>query len=72
MNYAPAVDLNTNPLNPIIGNRSFGEDPQAVSEAAEAFYSGMWSAGVMGSIKHFPGTWRHLSRFTPCIACGFS
>jgi len=55
MNYAPAVDLNTNPLNPIIGNRSFGEDPQAVSEAAEAFYSGMWSAGVMGSIKHFPG-----------------
>ena len=55
MNYAPAVDLNTNPLNPIIGNRSFGEDPQAVSEAAEAFYSGMWDAGVMGSIKHFPG-----------------
>jgi len=55
INYAPAVDLNTNPLNPIIGNRSFGEDPQAVSEAAEAFYSGMWGAGVMGSIKHFPG-----------------
>lgn len=55
INYAPAVDLNTNPLNPIIGNRSFGEDPEVVSEAAEAFYSGMWSAGVMGSIKHFPG-----------------
>ena len=55
INYAPAVDLNTNPLNPIIGNRSFGEDPKVVTALASKFYEGMWSQGVMGSIKHFPG-----------------
>ena len=55
MNFAPVVDLNTNPSNPIIGNRSFGSDPDRVSKLASAFYQGMWSEGVMGSIKHFPG-----------------
>lgn len=55
INFAPVVDINTNPKNPIIGNRSFGEDRDNVTEKALAFMKGMQSVGVMGSAKHFPG-----------------
>lgn len=55
INFAPVVDINTNPKNPIIGNRSFGEDRDNVTEKALAFMKGMQGAGVMGSAKHFPG-----------------
>ncbi len=55
INFAPVVDVNINPKNPIIGNRSFGEDKENVTEKAIAFMKGMQSAGVMGSAKHFPG-----------------
>ncbi len=55
INFAPVVDINTNPKNPIIGNRSFGEDRDNVTEKSLAFMKGMQSAGVMGSAKHFPG-----------------
>lgn len=55
INFAPVVDINTNPKNPIIGNRSFGEDRENVTEKALAFMKGMQSAGVLGSAKHFPG-----------------
>src|SRR5690554_2685390 len=55
INFAPVVDINTNPKNPIIGNRSFGEDKKNVTEKALAFMKGMQSAGIMGSAKHFPG-----------------
>ena len=55
INFAPVVDLNTNPKNPIIGNRAFGSDPSRVTESAQAFMSGMMSAGVMANAKHFPG-----------------
>ncbi|MBU3821489.1 serine hydrolase [Flavobacteriaceae bacterium XHP0103] len=54
-NFAPVVDINTNPLNPIIGNRSFGEDKENVTEKALAFMKGMQSAGVLANAKHFPG-----------------
>ena len=54
-NFAPVVDINTNPNNPIIGNRSFGEDRDNVTEKASAFMKGMQSAGVLASAKHFPG-----------------
>ncbi|MFD0988521.1 glycoside hydrolase family 3 N-terminal domain-containing protein [Mariniflexile jejuense] len=54
-NFAPVVDINTNPLNPIIGNRSFGEDRDNVTEKASAFMKGMQNAGVLASAKHFPG-----------------
>ncbi|MCK7590924.1 serine hydrolase [Subsaxibacter sp. CAU 1640] len=54
-NFAPDVDINTNPKNPIIGNRSFGEDRDNVTEKASAFMKGMQSAGVLASAKHFPG-----------------
>lgn len=54
-NFAPVVDINTNPLNPIIGNRSFGEDRDNVTQKASAFMKGMQGANVLASAKHFPG-----------------
>ncbi|WP_053977789.1 glycoside hydrolase family 3 N-terminal domain-containing protein [Mangrovimonas xylaniphaga] len=54
-NFAPVVDINTNPANPIIGNRSFGEDRDNVTVKALAFMRGMQSAGVLANAKHFPG-----------------
>ncbi|WP_431136399.1 glycoside hydrolase family 3 N-terminal domain-containing protein [Psychroserpens mesophilus] len=54
-NFAPVVDINTNPKNPIIGNRSFGEDRNNVTEKALAFMKGMQDAGVLANAKHFPG-----------------
>lgn len=55
INFAPVVDINTNPENPIIGNRSFGEDKINVTEKALAFMKGMHSEGILSSAKHFPG-----------------
>jgi len=55
MNLAPVVDVNNNPNNPVIGNRSFGEDPFIVSQQGKAYIKGMNSEGVMGCFKHFPG-----------------
>lgn len=55
LNFAPVVDINTNPKNPIIGNRSFGEDRDNVTEKAFAFMKGMQSAGILANAKHFPG-----------------
>lgn len=54
-NFAPVVDINTNSNNPIIGNRSFGEDKENVTQKALAFMKGMQSEGVLASAKHFPG-----------------
>jgi len=54
-NFAPDIDININPKNPIIGNRSFGEDRENVTEKAAAFMQGMHDAGVLSSAKHFPG-----------------
>lgn len=55
MNFAPVVDVNTNPLNPIIGNRSFGESPEEVAHRAATVVAGMQSQGVLTCLKHFPG-----------------
>ena len=55
VNFAPVVDINTNPDNPIIGNRSFGESKINVTQKAIAFTQGMQSEGVMANAKHFPG-----------------
>jgi len=54
-NFAPVLDINTNPKNPIIGNRSFGEDKVNVSEKAIALMKGVQSQGVFSTGKHFPG-----------------
>ncbi|PKA96805.1 beta-glucosidase-like glycosyl hydrolase [Flavobacteriaceae bacterium MAR_2009_75] len=55
INFAPDLDININPKNPIIGNRSFGEDRENVAEKGIAFMKGMERAGVLSSGKHFPG-----------------
>ncbi len=55
INFAPDIDVNINPKNPIIGNRSFGEDKENVAQKGIAFMKGMESTGVLSSGKHFPG-----------------
>ncbi|MDB4893430.1 MAG: hypothetical protein JWL61_5285 [Gemmatimonadetes bacterium] len=55
MNFAPVVDVNNNPANPVINTRSFGEDPKQVARLSAAFVKGSQDAGVMATIKHFPG-----------------
>jgi beta-glucosidase-like glycosyl hydrolase/CubicO group peptidase (beta-lactamase class C family) len=55
INFAPVVDVNTNPKNPVIGNRSYGEDKFNVSNKAIAFTKGIQSENVMACAKHFPG-----------------
>ena len=54
-NFAPVLDINTNPKNPIIGFRSFGEDKFKVTERAIALMKGFQSQGVFSTGKHFPG-----------------
>ena len=55
MNFAPVVDVNNNPKNPIIGRRSFGENPELVSNKALHYMRGLQDNGVLACIKHFPG-----------------
>ncbi|MFB0938159.1 MAG: glycoside hydrolase family 3 N-terminal domain-containing protein [Urechidicola sp.] len=55
INFAPVVDVNTNPDNPIIGNRSFGENHIDVANKSVAFSNGIQSENVMACAKHFPG-----------------
>lgn len=55
VNYAPVVDINNNPDNPVIGFRSFGEDRDKVSRMGVAYMKGMQDAGIMACAKHFPG-----------------
>ena len=55
VNYAPDVDVNNNPNNPVIGFRSFGEDKFKVATMGIAYMKGMQDAGIMACAKHFPG-----------------
>ncbi|HMK24672.1 MAG TPA: glycoside hydrolase family 3 N-terminal domain-containing protein [Chitinophagaceae bacterium] len=55
VNYAPVVDINNNPNNPVIGFRSFGENKEKVSAFGVAYMKGMQDAGIMACAKHFPG-----------------
>ncbi len=55
MNYAPVVDVNTNPANPVIGMRAFHEDPHEVAVDAEQMIKGMLDENIMPCIKHAPG-----------------
>ncbi|HLF45134.1 MAG TPA: glycoside hydrolase family 3 N-terminal domain-containing protein, partial [Chitinophagaceae bacterium] len=55
VNYAPVVDINNNPNNPVIGYRSFGEDKNKVGSFGVAYMKGMQDAGIMACAKHFPG-----------------
>jgi beta-N-acetylhexosaminidase len=55
LDWAPCADVDSNPDNPVIGDRSFSRSPDVVSRHVGAFLDGLHDAGVMGSVKHFPG-----------------
>ena len=55
LNFAPVVDVDSNPANPIIGNRSFSRDPEKVARHARAFIQTLQEKGVAACAKHFPG-----------------
>jgi beta-N-acetylhexosaminidase len=55
MNFAPSLDVNNNPLNPVIGIRSFSDDPHLVAELGIAITQGMQDLGILATAKHFPG-----------------
>jgi len=55
VNYAPDIDINNNPMNPVINDRSFGEDKYKVALFGVQYMKGMQDVGVMACAKHFPG-----------------
>ena len=55
VNFAPVVDVNNNPRNPVINTRSYGEDPAAVGRLAAAYVRGLQAGGMIATLKHFPG-----------------
>jgi beta-N-acetylhexosaminidase len=55
INFAPVVDVNNNPSNPVINTRSFGEDPRRVARLSALFVRGTMAGGEMATAKHFPG-----------------
>lgn len=55
VNFAPVADVNVNPANPVIADRSFGADPAAVARQVQAFVQGLQAEGVAATVKHFPG-----------------
>jgi len=54
-NFAPVVDINNNPKNPVINYRSFGDHKHNVTDKAKAYMDGMLDGGIIASLKHFPG-----------------
>ena len=55
VNFAPVVDVNSNPRNPVINTRAFGEDPTLVGRLAAAYVRGLRAGGMLATVKHFPG-----------------
>jgi len=55
VNFSPIADINSNPQNPVINTRSFGESPDQVSRLTSAYVRGLRTGGVIATIKHFPG-----------------
>ena len=55
LNFAPVLDVNSNPENPIINTRSFGEDPATVARLGAAYIEGAHRGGILATAKHFPG-----------------
>jgi beta-N-acetylhexosaminidase len=55
VNFAPVVDVNNNPRNPVINTRSYGEDPALVGRLGSAYVRGLQASGMIATLKHFPG-----------------
>ena len=54
-NFAPVIDVNNNPLNPVIGTRSFSDDPAVVAKLGQAYMKGLAQSNVIAAFKHYPG-----------------
>ncbi len=55
VNFAPVMDVNNNPRNPVINTRSYGEDPELVGRLGAAYVRGLQAGGMLATLKHFPG-----------------
>lgn len=55
MNLAPSLDVNNNPLNPVIGVRSYADDPKKVTDFGKSYIKGLQEEGILATAKHFPG-----------------
>ncbi|MCR4953562.1 MAG: glycoside hydrolase family 3 protein [Treponema sp.] len=55
VNFAPVMDINNNPANPVIGNRSFSDNPELVSKLGQAAIEGFHNQNIITAVKHFPG-----------------
>ncbi|TGE07987.1 glycoside hydrolase family 3 N-terminal domain-containing protein [Hymenobacter fodinae] len=55
VSFSPVIDVNSNPSNPVIGNRSFGENKEQVAKRGVAYIRGLQDHGIMAVVKHFPG-----------------
>jgi beta-N-acetylhexosaminidase len=55
VNFAPVMDVNNNPRNPVINTRSYGEDPELVGRLGSAYVRGLQAGGMIATLKHFPG-----------------
>ena len=62
VNFAPVVDVNDNPRNPVINTRSFGEDQTRVGELAVAYVAGLQAGGMLATVKHSPRPRQHGRR----------
>ena len=74
INFAPVVDVNSNPLNPVIGMRSFGENPQQVGERGSLYMKGLQDEDVVACAKHFPGhgdTWQDSHKTLPIVTASY-
>jgi beta-glucosidase-like glycosyl hydrolase/CubicO group peptidase (beta-lactamase class C family) len=70
INFAPVVDVNNNPANPVIGMRSFGEIPTAVARKGALYMKGIQKENIMACAKHFPGhgnTWQDSHKTLPVV-----
>ena len=71
LNFVPSLDVNSDPHNPVIGVRSFGDDPARVAQLGSELLSGLQASGVAGALKHFPGhgdTSQDSHTDLPCVA----
>ena len=69
INFAPVVDVNNNPNNPVINSRSFGEIREPVADRAILYMKGLQENGISACAKHFPGHERYRNRLSRRFAC---
>ncbi len=74
INFAPVVDVNSNPRNPVIGMRSFGSNPQTVGQRGALYMKGLRDENIVACAKHFPGhgdTWQDSHKTLPVVTASY-